>query len=59
MVINRNDGIVIESLNSSTEMIFSRIFTSAGTYEVTVQAWNYQTQTLLLNATAVIVIIAS
>ena len=58
MVINRNDGIVIESLNSSTdsEIIFSRIFTSAGTYEITVQGWNYQSQTLLLNATTVIII---
>ena len=58
MIINHNDGTVIESLNS-TEMIFSRIFTSAGTYEIIVQGWNYQSQTLLLNTTTVIVIIPS
>ena len=58
MVINHNNETVIESLNS-TEMIFGRIFTSAGTYEIIVQGWNYQSQTLILNATTVIVIIAS
>ena len=55
MVINQSDGSVIERINNAKKS-FSTIFTRAGTYEVMVQMWSLQSQTLLLNATTTIII---
>ena len=54
MVINHNDESVVERI-TNTET-FCTIFTRAGTYEVMVQIWNIQNQTLLLNTTTTIII---
>ena len=60
MVINHSDGTVnvMERITNNETHLYT-IFTRADIYEIMVQAWNFQNQALLFNATTTIIIIES
>ena len=50
-----NDGAVVKEC-TSIEPSFRISFHESGTYEVTVQGWDKQNNTIMINATATIII---
>lgn len=50
-----NNGAVVKK-NTSTETSFRISFNESGTYEVMVQGWDKQNNTIMINATATIII---